>query len=220
MRNVYDKELGSIAMIREAKLEDLEQIVKVHIRCFPDSFSTQLGEKLLEKFYLEYLKEIPDLFLIAEEDSNIVGFCMGYLCEDNEYMKKFLKHNFIAISIRCLKLLLSRNTCMILKLRQMKKKENPDILERNINNAPQNQKGDLLSLCVIPRYRGTGIAQQLVKNYIIALKNRNREYCVLTVKVKNGRGIRFYEKNDFIKCKVKSDTIMYGKRIDKYENEE
>ena len=47
-------------MIRQAKETYLREIAKVHIRCFPDIFSTQLGQKLLERFYLEYLKEVPD----------------------------------------------------------------------------------------------------------------------------------------------------------------
>lgn len=59
--------------IRQATLDDLEQIAKVHFQCFPDSFSTYLGKGrhgyLLQKFYQEYLDDAPELFLVAEDDT-------------------------------------------------------------------------------------------------------------------------------------------------------
>ena len=39
-------------MIRQANFDDLKELAKVHIACFPDSFSTQIGGKLLSKMYL------------------------------------------------------------------------------------------------------------------------------------------------------------------------
>lgn len=64
-------------MIRQATKKDLKAIANVHIKCFPDSFSSKLGEILLTRFYNEYLSVVPELFLVAENDAQeIVGFCM------------------------------------------------------------------------------------------------------------------------------------------------
>lgn len=51
-------------MIRQATANDLDEIAKVHTKCFPYSFSTALcgGRGLLQAFYNEYLKDVPDLF--------------------------------------------------------------------------------------------------------------------------------------------------------------
>lgn len=61
-------------MIKNANIDDLNKVAKVHIRCFPDSFSTQLGEKILLKYYLEYFKENPELFYVALDNDKIIGF--------------------------------------------------------------------------------------------------------------------------------------------------
>lgn len=59
--------------IRQATSEDLKQVADVHFRCFPDSFSTQLGKgqqgSLQQKFYQEYLKDVPELFFVAEDET-------------------------------------------------------------------------------------------------------------------------------------------------------
>lgn len=68
-------------MIRQATLADLDEIVRVHKICFPESFSTALGNtkggKILASYYKEYLDADPDLFIVSENKSGINGFCMG-----------------------------------------------------------------------------------------------------------------------------------------------
>lgn len=94
-------------MIRQARLSDLDEIAKVHIACFPNSFSTALGSKLLKKFYYEFISDIPELFLVSEDsDQSINGFCMGYYMENYHYMKSFIKHNIISVSLKMLLCLL------------------------------------------------------------------------------------------------------------------
>ena len=101
-------------MIRAAAPEDLSEIAIVHAQCFPDSFSTALGKgyhgSLLVKFFEEYLKKVPELFFVAVSDENkIIGYCMGYYIDGNNFTKNFLKHNFFKISFQMLRLLLSGN---------------------------------------------------------------------------------------------------------------
>lgn len=63
--------------LRNANYQDLRQIVLVHEMCFPNNFSTQLGNKLLCRLYKEYLDVNSDLFLVGVDGNQIVGFCMG-----------------------------------------------------------------------------------------------------------------------------------------------
>ena len=111
-------------MIRQATANDLDEIARVHAKCFPNSFSTALcGGGLLKAFYNEYLKDVPGLFFVAEDEQNgICGFCMGYFCEHNEYWKKFLKHNFFRVFFRCIKLALTGNKAFYKKYSKRKVK--------------------------------------------------------------------------------------------------
>lgn len=100
-------------MIRQATYEDLNAISSVHFRCFPESLSTKIGsvmlencEPLLMRFYAEYLKVNPELFLVSTDDNNNpVGFCMGYYCEHNDFVEKYIRKNFRHIFMRVVVLL-------------------------------------------------------------------------------------------------------------------
>ena len=54
---------------------------------FSQQFILTNGGGLLRMYYLEYMIENPELFIVAEDDQEIVGCCMGYLCENNEFRK-------------------------------------------------------------------------------------------------------------------------------------
>ena len=198
-------------MIRQATKSDLKSISQVHIACFPDSFSTKLGMVkipgggglLLSKFYEEYLMKVPELFLVAENDRNeIQGFCMGYYCEDNEYVKNYFRHNLFWIGLRILWLLVSLDKATWSKLKNSFKKSNPFLVVNNeVDAISLKEKGDLLSICVLPQCRGNGMAQELICKYEEILRSKKRKICILTVATDNGRGVHFYERNGYIPYK-------------------
>ena len=197
-------------MIKRASIEELESIAQAHCVCFPDSFSTKLGQKrhLLQKLYLEYLKDNPELFLVAKnEDDDIVGFCMGYYCEKNNYQKAFLKHNFVSIFIRMAFLLITFNPIAWKKVVSLfKKKKYTYLVDPNILAFPKEECGDLLSICVLPNHRGDGTASQLLIEFEKELKNQNRKVCFLTVSNTNSRGIAFYKKNNYVPFRMVGKT--------------
>ncbi len=195
-------------MIREATLEDIKAIVNVHFRCFPDSFSTQMGGKgyLLERFYQEYMLENPELFFVSEvEKLGISGFCMGYFCEKKDFRKKYLKHNFLRICIRMLILLLSGNKLAWKALFRNTRKTQTKILNTEVEKIPLEKRGDLLSICVLPEFRGDGTAKRLIDRFQDRLKQSGRCICQLTVHLSNVQGIKFYEKNGYFPYKEKDN---------------
>ena len=196
-------------MDSQATNNDLMEIAKVHKICFPENFSTILGIKfsLLEKFYKEYLIKTPELFLVAEnEHREIIGFCMGYYCESNTYMKDYFKHNLFSIGLRLSLLLLTGNKVAWKKLCNSKKSTEWVIKNHSFDSIMINERGDLLSICVLPEYRGAGIAQGLMDEYLTVLKKQNRKLCILSVDPRNGRGVHFYEKNGFVLYKSNGET--------------
>ena len=197
-------------MIRQATLNDLPAIARVHRVCFPDSYSSQLslfksqigGGNLLETFYMEYMNDNPDLFVVADdENSGIVGFCMGYYMDKDDQMQNFLYKNRLRILWKTFLLLLIGNKQAWNKIIS-RLKHKPDISDWTIVNnkyesIKNEERGDLLSVCVLPECRGKGYAQDMMNLYLRAMKNAGRKLCLLSVKKDNERAKRYYERNGF-----------------------
>lgn len=197
-------------MIRQATLNDLPAIARVHRVCFPGSYSSQLslfksqigGSNLLETFYMEYMNDNPELFVVADdENSGIVGFCMGYYMDKDDQMQNFLHKNRLRILWKTFLLLLIGNKQAWNKIIS-RLKHKPDISDWTIVNdkyesIKNEERGDLLSVCVLPECRGKGYAQGMMNLYLHEMKNAGRKLCLLSVKKDNERAKRYYERNGF-----------------------
>ncbi len=64
---------------RKADVADLKNIVDVHTQCFPTSFLTSLGKKVLYNLYKTYLDNKMPFIVGADDNNNIIGFCAGGL---------------------------------------------------------------------------------------------------------------------------------------------
>ena len=196
-------------MVRKAKIEDLPSIACVHAKCFPDSYSTQLSKgepfnskNLLALFYKEFLDDNPELFVVVEDlNKSIVGFCMGYYMEKDDQMNNFIKHNRARVFYKTLKLLLSGNKPTWKKLRDRFRRKTADDMWIVVNNKydciKNNERGDLLSVCVLPECQGRGYAQELMNSYLSEMKKMGRKLCLLSVKKDNIRARKYYERNGF-----------------------
>lgn len=205
-------------IIQKATVKDLREIVQVHIKCFPNSFSSQIGSKLLENYYFEYLSMNPDLFLIAVENNNIVGFCMGYLCENTGFSKRFIKKNFASLGCKVIFLIFKKNNLAKEKMKSIIKRSNQGkVYSTEYDDITADNSGDLLSICVLQEYRGTGIAMSLIVEYEERLSELNRRVCYLSVLSNNDRAMAFYEKNGYEKVKRTNDTIKMAKMLQEYK---
>lgn len=197
-------------MIRQAIKQDLDAISQIHSVCFTDSYSSQLsnlqsfigGGNLLKSFYLEFLNDCPELFIVAEdEDKRLVGFCMGYYMDNDIQMQNFTKKNKIRIVWKTFLLMLMCNRQTWNKvLARLKHKPNVndwEIINDKYENILNNERGDLLSICVLPEFRGKGYSQEMMEYFLTSMKNHGRKLCLLSVKTDNHRARRYYERNGF-----------------------
>lgn len=166
---------------------------------------------ILPKFYLEYMRENPELFLVGIDKDRVIGFCMGYLMENGSFMRKFVKHNIIRVVFKCAELLITGNKQIKQKFSNSRKKENWTIINEDIQSYSDDEMGDLLSICVLPEYRGDGTAQQLIEHYVDVLRLKGRSVCLLTVDPVNKRAVRFYERNLFKTYRRNSTSVTYAK---------
>lgn len=214
-------------MIRQARLNDIPAIARVHRVCFPNSYSSQLslfkssigGGSLLEAFYKEYMNDNPELFVVAEDEgSKIVGFCMGYYMDKDEQMQNFLRKNRLRVLWKTFLLLLIGNKQAWNKILS-RLKHKPDISDWTIVNdkyesIKNEERGDLLSVCVLPECRGKGYAQGMMEHYLDAMKKAKRKLCLLSVKTDNKRARSYYERNGFELYRTRGEEgITYMKLL-------
>lgn len=198
--------------IRLANIEDFSNIISVHKQCFSESFSSTLPNDLLKAYYLEYFNQ-HNLFFVAEEKNTIIGFVMGYESGTTAY-SRFIRDNRWLLLWSILKNLIIGNRLTYIKLYTVlrdKLSKNNTIIYENIENV--SKYGDLLSICVIEQYRGTGIALELVNSFEMELINRNITSYYLSLYPENERGYRFYQKIGMRKVQESKNNIVMYKTI-------
>lgn len=175
---------------KDAKESDMASVAKLHIDCFQGTFIASLGLELIENYYCEYLKENCP-FVLAYEDNNLIGFCMGYY-DGSKARESFLEHNKKQLIRRLLKLCLSFNRLAISKcwhyiFPAKKPKKDKD-------KQPIKAEADLLSICVKEIYRGLGVSKGLVQEFEKKLIENEKKDVTLSVYMTNDRAIGFYKK--------------------------
>lgn len=212
-------------MIRPATKNDLKGLTRVHSICFPNSYSSQLfkhqsiiGGNLLALFYEEYLNDAPELFHVALDGDKIVGFCMGYFMDNDAQMQRFLHKNKKHIAWKTAFLLLTLNRPTWHKvLSQIKHKPSVtdwEIVNKKYEHITNDKRGDLLSVCVLPEYRGKGYAQKLMESFLTAMKNSGKEVCLLSVDANNAAARKYYERNGFEVYRTRgSEGLTYIKPL-------
>ena len=173
----------------------------------------------MEAFYLEYMKDNPELFVVADdEDKGIVGFCMGYYMDNDCQMQNFLHNNRLCILWKTFLLLLIGNKQAWRRFFSLLKHK-PDVSDWTIinykyENISNSKRGDLLSVCVLPKYRGLGYAQKLMESYLAAMKASGCEICLLSVKTANERARHYYERNGFELYRTRgTEGLTYIKKL-------
>lgn len=191
-------------MIRLVEHRDLPQIAEVHKTCFPESYSSQLSRYpwfvsgLQEKFFEEYLNDCPELFFAAEADGKIVGYCMGYYLDKGDQMSNFVKKNRWRLFLKTAFLMLLGNVPTWKKvLSRFQKSSKDEILNKDYEHILNHERGDLLSICILPEYRGAGVSAELMKVFLCEMKEQGKKICLLSVLKENKRAISYYEKNGF-----------------------
>ena len=194
-------------MIEKAMNTDLGEIAKVHTKCFPGYFLSKYGEKLLARYYGEYLAEgVP--FVIARENGSIVGFCMGYIGQ-TEAKKKFLHKNFFGMAGKTLKFMLTFDKEVYSRIKT-------NILPSRGNDNSEIEGEDeayLLSICVVEEKRGTGLSRELMEAFEGQLIEKGCKEYVLFAIEDNDRGIGFYEKMGFEEIRSKDGSIKFRKTL-------
>ncbi len=168
---------------RKATAQDINQVARINIVCWPQGSHARWGIELTEKYYAAFFDE-GGIFVIAEDQGCAVGYVMGHY-KGSRAREKFA---------------LMRGQTFV-----------PD--EKYIRRQKIECQYDsvLLSLSVLPEYRERGIGKKLISLYLEKIDQHMPGCsCCLSTQMANLAAQHAYEACGFKKIKVEDGLVWYG----------
>jgi ribosomal protein S18 acetylase RimI-like enzyme len=179
-------ELSSNKSIRAMQLDDLEQVVDVHLQSFPGFFLTFLGRDFLTLLYDQVRRE--GVVLVACPNGCVDGFVAGVLQQGGFYRRLVERQKWAFARAAAAAAVRRPSIC-------------PRLL-RALRRPAQAQQSAaeacLMSIAVRPEAARRGLGQQLVRAFCDELARRGAPaVCLTTDRVNNERPNRFYQQLGF-----------------------
>jgi len=167
--------------------EDIRQIVAIHCREIGQGFLSSLGDKALDLIFSLAIESESGVLLVAKdtaEQGRVCGFILGTTDTGAFYKDFLLKKSFSAVVFLAPKLLSFE------KLR----KAFETLFYPSRDNLLDLPDAELFDIAVNEQYKGSGLAQLLFREFVIALCCRGVESVKITTGEELTRAQRFYEK--------------------------
>lgn len=208
--------------IQNSQTENLPDVARCHVCCFPVSLATRLGKSYVEKT-LEWFLVNPNRFLFHVVENGIVaGYCGGFMPlkvgdGSSSGMLQYAFKQAIRGVLRNPLLLFHpevksnyRFLWMNVK-RKITGKTKPYL---PVSNAkPFKKYVGLVVIGVHPDFRGKGVAQQLMSEFENRTRVLGQNEMVLSVKKDNGRAITAYSNFGWTTREEKDSTYIMHKSI-------
>ena len=187
-------------LIRDIKLDDIEEIAHLHKEIFSKShFSSTFSFSLLKKYFLELLKYSRYKIILVDKDQ-IQGYLIASLNPDIP-VKKFMKDNILQLFIILLlnpKFLIEKIRTILLSIKGKKE----SIHEKNVS---------IYLIAVDSTRQNSGIGKILLAHFEnLLLKDEVNQY-TLAVRSDNTQAIGFYLKNNFTQVNRDFKTVSFLK---------
>ena len=173
-----------------ARPQDMPSVVEVHIAAFPGFFLTRLGPAFLRTMYRAFLSNAGGVFVVARINQDVQGFAVGVLKsagKDRALALRYLPQFLISVIPG-----LIRNPLKVSRR----------LLSQFFAVAEQITIPDdasvLRSIGILPDARGTGIADDLLREFErCSFIKGARSVALTTDALDNTRAITFYQKNGY-----------------------
>lgn len=194
----------NIEVIDSSNLKNrLEQIAGIHALAYSDDhFTSSFSlEKLIE--YNLRLIEASTLSVVAMEDDEVLGFIISGE-KVSAGVSKFINENRGWLMLQ----LLRSPRILFAKILAM-------IQARFAPVQPSEAKFRLLTIAIKPGIQSKGVGKEMLYFFERELLKIGVSCYGLSVRNKNSRAIKFYERHNFIKEKEYIDASYYLKKIGK-----
>jgi ribosomal protein S18 acetylase RimI-like enzyme len=175
-------------MIEKMSKDTLEGTIDLHMECFKDSFLTSLDRGALRCMYENYICSELGCAYVYIKSEEVIGFVAGTVNPSIYYNQMLKKRGYRLIWLTLKRVIRDPGIIIPIIRRNYSGFFRPDDSEEAYGKASL----DVIS--VKENYRGTGVAQDLIKAYFSELEKRGIRELHLGVKADNTRAKRFYEK--------------------------
>lgn len=164
-------------------------LADIHQKAFKGFFLTTLGKGFLQTYYKANLKSEESISICAVNDYNhIIGFCMGCVLSKG-YHKRLIKNNLSLFVFQGVLLLLTKPKALYRLYFN---------LEKNAINTYDGDYAEILSICVLPEIKGSGIGKEMIKKFEeIAINNGCKKIALTTDFYNNHNVLEFYKKTGY-----------------------
>lgn len=139
--------------IRKATINDVDNIVEIHLDAFKGFFLTSLGSAFLKFYYTCFVKSSETVTMVAEEEGIVYGFSASTkVCKG--FNSRLIKSNLFAFGMLSLKMLFSSPKSLIRLAKNLTKKG--EGVEDNEDYA------ELYSIGVSKSAQGKGVGKKLL----------------------------------------------------------
>jgi ribosomal protein S18 acetylase RimI-like enzyme len=207
-----DADSGKSVSIIQAQAPNVSGMAQCHIFAFPGRFMTEMGHHWLCALYRLYINHPEGVcFVAADSAGQVTGFAVG---GEPDIREKFLRAAMLRYPHIIIWKFLTRPLVRAVLLEELSKKlhlKRKEISSENMDSHKTLPKcGNLLSICVLPDYKNTGIASQLIESFQKACAAKGYERLTLSVLSENLRAVAFYKKHGWYETGVTGASTRFA----------
>jgi len=212
MQKANNNSAGDAVKFIKARQSHLPGMVQCHINAFPGRFMTEMGRHWLYALYLFFIKHRGSICLVTvDTDETVVGLAVG---GDPNIRNEFLSSAMYRFPhLIFWKFLCKRSVRRVLLKELAGKFQHRRAVDNSGDTKEQNvatRSGNLLSLCVLPDYKGTGVGGKLIESFKLACADEGYKRLTLSVVSENTRAMAFYKKHGWHRSGKSGASIKFS----------
>jgi len=202
---------SSISIIK-ARPDHAAGMADCHLIAFGGRFMTEMGFRWLRALYRFFINHSGGVCYVAVNPAGqVVGFAAG---GQPEIRERFLRYAVPRYPHILVWKFVTRSLVRTVLLEELAKKLKLKRSTVSSGNIPEQKAGDacgnLLSICVLPDFKGTGVAGKLIETFQKACAEKGYRHLRLSVVSANSRAIAFYKKHLWYEMGASGESTKFA----------
>ena len=204
-------------IVRQIDINDLHQVVAVHVEAFPSAAMTRLGLEVVRRYYDWQINGPHDCIPIGYFiDDRMVGFCFwgvfrgatgGFIRKEKFFL---IRKVIITPSLWLNRTAFSRMITGINIILPKKRKQHINPITESVT---KKGRCSILSIAVSPRCQGKGVGKAILREVEKFARLAGYEAIYLSVHKSNQSGVGFYKANGFEVVNEDSNSYRMKKPV-------
>jgi ribosomal protein S18 acetylase RimI-like enzyme len=207
-----DVDSAKSVTIKQAQIPNISGMAFCHTFAFPGRFMTEMGNRWLCALYRFFIKHPGGICYVAMDSAGkVAGFAVG---GEPDIREQFIRTAMLRYPHIIFWKFLTRHIVRTVLLDELLKKMHLKRKEISLENIDSHETlpkcGNLLSICVLPDYKGTGIASRLIETFQKACAAAGYRCLTLSVLSENSRAMAFYKKHNWYETGVTGASTKFA----------